>query len=74
MSATGQFLVIDRGADSQIALGQRLTIFRAAQGPQGPVTELGEAVAVLVESTSATLLLMYTSEPVQSGDLAAIHR
>ena len=75
MSATGQFLVIDQGADRQIIAGQRLTIFRAStRSPEDPVTQLGEAVAMLVAPTSATVQLIQTREPVRSGDLVAIHR
>ena len=75
MSGTGQFLVIDQGTDRQIVLGQRLTLFRAPpRSPQDPVTQIGEGVAVLVDSTSATVQLIQTREPVLSGDLAAIHR
>ena len=75
MSGTGQFVVIDQGADRQIAAGQRLTIFRAStRSPQDPVTRLGEAVAMLVAPTSATVQLIQTREPVMSGDLVAVHR
>ena len=75
MSGTGQLVVIDQGADRQIAAGQRLTIFRApTRGPQDPVTQIGEAVAMLVAPTSATVQLIQTREPVMSGDLVAIHR
>jgi len=75
MLGTGQFLVIDQGADRQIVPGQRLTIFRASpRGPQDPVTRLGEAFAVLVESTSATVQVIETREPIRLGDLVAVHR
>ena len=75
MLGTGQFLVIDRGADRQIVPGQRLTIFRRSpRGPQDPVTRLGEAFAVLVDSTSATVQVIETREPIQRGDLVAVHR
>ena len=75
MVGTGEFLVIDKGADRQIVPGQRLTIFRASpRGPQDPVTRLGEAFAVLVESTSATVQAIETREPIRLGDLVAVHR
>ena len=75
MSGTGQFLVIDQGADRQIVTGQRLTIFRAStRSPRDPVTQLGEAVAMLVAPTSATVQLIRVREPVMSGDLVAVHR
>ena len=71
MLGTSQFLVIDQGADREIVPGQRLTIFRASpRGPQEPVTRLGEAVAVLVESTSATIQVIQSREPIRRGDQA----
>ena len=75
MVGTGEFLVIDQGADRQIVPGQRLTIFRASpRRPQNPVTRLGEGVAVLVDSTSATVKVIQTREPIRRGDLVAVHR
>ena len=75
MLGTSQFLVIDQGADREIVPGQRLTILRASpRGPQEPVTRLGEAVAVLVESTSATIQVIQSREPIRRGDQAAVHR
>ena len=75
MFGEGQFLMIDQGADRQIVPGQRLTIFRAApRKPQDPVTKLGEGVAVLVDSTSTTVQLIQTREPIRRGDLVAVHR
>ena len=71
---TGHFLVIDQGADRQIVPGQRVTIFRASpRDPQEPVTRLGEAVAVLVKATSATVLVLQTREPIRRGDRVAVH-
>ena len=75
MSGTGQFVVIDRGADRQIVPGQRVAFFRPApRDPQDPVTALGEGFAVLVDATSATVLLIQVREPIQPGDRAAAHR
>ena len=75
MLGPGQFLVIDQGADRQIVPGQRLTIFRASpRGPQDPVTQLGEGVAMLVAATSATVQVIRTREPILIGDLVAAHR
>lgn len=75
MLGPGQFLVIDQGADRQIVPGQRLTIFRASpRSPQDPVTRLGEAVAVFVDSASATVQVIQAREPIQVGDLVAVHR
>ena len=74
MSGPGQFLVIDQGENREIQPGQRVTIFRAANTPEGPVTEIGQAVAVLVQATAATVQLIEIREPVLNGDLVAAHR
>jgi len=75
MLRTGHFVVIDQGADRQIVPGQRLTLFRASPGgPADPVTQLGEAVVVLVDAASATAQVTRVREPIRSGDLAAVHR
>ncbi len=75
MFGAGQFLVIDQGADHQIVPGQRLTMFRLApRNPEDPVTELGQGFAVLVDSTSATVQLITTREPIRTGDRVAVHR
>ena len=75
MLGTRQFLVIDQGADRQIVPGQRLTLFRAApDGSLEVVIQLGEGVAVLVDTTSATVQVTRARESIRSGDLAAVHR
>lgn len=75
LSGTGQMMVIDRGADRDLAVGERVTVFRyGAFGPDAPVTEVGEGIAVLTEATWATIHLHRTREPVKSGDRVAIQR
>jgi hypothetical protein len=74
LMATDQLLVIDQGTDQQIARGQRLTIFRTGGEPQDPVAEIGQAVVVLVEASSATVELLEVREPVMTGDFVAVHR
>ena len=75
MLGAGQFLVIDQGTDQQIAPGQRMTIFRASpRGPQDPVTQLGEGIAMLVDAASATVQVIRTREPIRIGDLVAAQR
>ena len=70
----GQYAVINLGRDDQLAPGQRLTVFRAALGPDGPITELGEAIAVTVDAEVATVRLTQTRVAVETGDLIAPHR
>lgn len=72
MLGAGALVVVNRGADRNIAPGQRLAVFRPA--PRNAITELGQAVAVLVEPTSATVQLIEVRQPVRSGDRVAVHR
>jgi len=75
MASAGQLLVIDHGADQEIAPGQRLSIFRAGtRASDDPVTIIGEAVAVLVSATSSTVHVTQATEPIRSGDRLAAHR
>ena len=69
-----QFMVIDRGSDHGIAPGQRFTVFRETLGPVGPVTEVGEAIVVLVSPEAATARLVKMRDAVYSGDFIALHR
>lgn len=72
---TGHFVVIDQGTDRQIVPGQRMTIFRASvRSPEMPVVQLGEAVAVIVEATSATVLVVQARESIRRGSRVAVHR
>ena len=75
LSAAGQLFVIDQGTDHGLAIGQRVTIFRhGAAGPDGPVIELGEGIAVLAEATSATIHLSRSRQSVKTGDRVAMQR
>ena len=72
LSGTWQLLVIDQGADRDLAVGQRVTVFR--QNVTGPVTELGEGVTIVTADTWATVYLTSARESVESGDSVAIQR
>ena len=75
LSGTGQLVVINQGADRDLAVGQRVTVFRyGSAGLDAPVTEVGEGIAVLTEATWATIHISRTREPVKSGDKVAIQR
>ena len=71
---TGQYVVINLGRDDQLTPGQRLTVFRMALGQDGPITELGEAIAVTVDADVATVRLTRTRDAIETGDLIAPHR
>ena len=69
--ATHQHFVLNLGTMHGIVPGQRLTIFRNTLGGQRAITELGEAVAVVVDAESATARLMRVRDVVEVGDLVA---
>jgi hypothetical protein len=74
MGAPRQLMVIDRGAVHGAERGQRLTIFRRAQGGRGPVSTIADAVVIAVREESATIRIERASDAVMIGDLVALHR
>ncbi len=71
---TTEFLVIDRGTNQGMTLGQRVTIFREGDGPTGPVTEIAEAAIVLLSPDSATAQVLRIRDIIYAGDLVAVQR
>ncbi len=69
--ATHQHFVLNLGTMHEIVPGQRLTIFRHTLGGQRAITELGEAVAVTVDTESSTARLIRIRDVVEVGDLVA---
>jgi uncharacterized protein YjlB len=53
--------------------GQRVTIFRGAQGSAVPLT-IGDGVIVAVRADSATMRIERANDAVAVGDLVALHR
>ena len=72
--ATSEFLVIDRGTNQGMRLGQRLTIFREGAGPTGPVTEIAEVAIVLLSPDWATVQVLRMRDIIYAGDLVAVQR
>ena len=68
-----RFAVIDRGRDAGVVPGQRFTLFRETIGPDGPVSNLGNAFAVLVDDRTATVRIFGTRDAVYAGDRLAMH-
>jgi hypothetical protein len=67
-------MVIDRGSDHDLHVGQRLTLFhRKAARDAAPVV-VGEAVVVALRSDSATIRVESTSDVISLGDWAAPQR
>ncbi len=74
LGAGGQMVVIDQGSAHGITRGQRVTIFKRAQGADGPVITLGDGVVSVVRPQSATIQITRTTEAVEIGTLIALHK
>ncbi|MGH9140914.1 MAG: hypothetical protein ACRD2I_07210, partial [Vicinamibacterales bacterium] len=68
LGAPRRLMVIDRGSDRGIRVGQRLTLFHRRGG--GP-TVVGEAIVVATRLDSATIRVERVNDMISSGDLAA---
>lgn len=74
MGAAGDLMVVDRGSDHGLRIGQHLTIFRTTGGGSGPIARIAEATVMVVSSETSTIRIDKTSDAVNVGDLVAIHR
>jgi hypothetical protein len=63
-------MVIDRGSDHDVRVGQRFTLFHQ-HGRAGRRTVGGEAVVVGVRSDSATIRIDHITDAIMAGDWAA---
>jgi hypothetical protein len=66
-------MVIDRGSEHGIYVGQRLTLFRRARA-DAKCSVVGDAVVVALRSDSATIRVESATDVVSSGDWAAPNR
>jgi hypothetical protein len=73
VGAPRRLLVIDRGSDSGIEAGQRLTLFRRKEDGMAPLV-LGEAVVVTARTGSATIRVVSATNAIDFGDWAAPQR
>ena len=74
VGAPRRFMVIDRGRESRVHAGQRLTLFRRERrGERRPVV-VGDAVVVAVRDDSATIRVEAASDTIEFGDWAAPQR
>jgi hypothetical protein len=69
-------MVIDRGSDHGIRVGQPLTVFRYTipGKTSGPIATLGEAVVIEVHPETSLMRIGRSREAIEVGDLVAIHR
>jgi hypothetical protein len=70
LAAPPRQMVIDRGSDHDIRVGQRFTLFHQ-QGRAGRRTVGGDAVVVAVRSDSATIRIDHITDAIVAGDWAA---
>jgi hypothetical protein len=70
IGAPRRLMVIDRGTDNRIRVGQRLTLFRPARHGGAP-SIVGDAVVVAVRVDSATIRIERASDAISLGDWAA---
>jgi hypothetical protein len=71
LGAPRRLMVIDRGSERGVRVGQRLTLFRRqGRGTRGPDVA-GDAIVVAVRIDSATIRIERVSDAIVSGDLAA---
>jgi hypothetical protein len=62
-------MVIDRGSEHGIRVGQRVTLFRRRDARSPDV--VGDAVVVAIRIDSATIRVDRVTDTISSGDLAA---
>lgn len=70
----GSFVVIDRGTDHGLRLGQRVTFFRRDGGATGPIVILGDGLVVIVQAESATVRIDTATQPIYGDDAVAVRR
>jgi hypothetical protein len=69
LGAPRRLMVIDRGSEHGVRVGQRVTLFRR-RGARSPDI-VGDAIVVAIRSDSATIRVERVSDTISSGDLAA---
>jgi len=74
MGSAGTLMVLDRGTDNEVRLGQTATIFRNTMDGLGPVYQVARATIVSVRPESAVLRIDSSREAVYIGDRVAINR
>jgi hypothetical protein len=69
-----RLMVINRGSDNNIRVGQRLTIFRRQRSGGGAPAVIGDAVVVAVRFDSATIRIEHAVDMISFGEWAAPQR
>ena len=71
LGAPRRLMVIDRGSDHDLRVGQRLTLFRRKVQSGGTPSIVGDAVVVALRIDSATIRVESASDVISFGDWAA---
>jgi hypothetical protein len=74
IGGAGSMMVLDRGTDHGVRLGQRATVFRATLGGAGPVVRVGEASAVVVRQGTSVVRIESSRDAIYVGDRVALHK
>jgi hypothetical protein len=74
LGGEGTIMVMDRGSDHGLRIGQPLTVFRQTLEGRGPNQILGDAVVVEVHPETSLIRILRSREAIEVTDLVAIHR
>lgn len=66
----GEFMLIDRGMDKSVAVGEHYAIYRNLKVEGAPLSAIGEATVVSIGPTMALVRINRARDAVLSGDLA----
>jgi len=67
---TGEFMLIERGMNQEVAVGGHYAIYRDIKVAGAPLSSIGEATVVSVGPTMALIRINRSRDAVFSGDLA----
>ncbi len=70
LGAPRRLMVIDRGSEQGVTVGQRLTLFRHGRSAARPDV-VGDAIVVAVRTDSATIRVERVTDAISAGDWAA---
>ena len=74
LGVPGRLMVIDRGSEHGIRVGQRLTLFRRQSRRATAPSVVGDAVVVAIRTDSATIRVERATDAIAFGDWAAPQR
>ena len=71
LGAPRRLMVIDRGSEHGVRVGQRLTLFRRRGRSAARPDVVGDAIVVAVRTDSATIRIERVTDAISAGDWAA---